>query len=67
MELISGENFQSLAQISFYTERNCIIDDQLKSKPQNAHRIADFNVNDIKKYNKIFVYTHFIKDFFSIF
>ena len=67
MELISGENFQSLAQISFYTERNCIIDDQLKSKPQNAHRIADFNVNDIKKYNKIFVYTHFIKDFFSKF
>ena len=67
MELISGENFQSLAQISFYTERNCIIDDQIKAKSQNLYRIADFSVNDIKQYNKIFIYTHFVKDFFAKF
>ena len=65
--MISGELFQSLSQISFCTEKNCIINDQLKHMPQNVHIINEFPVENIKQYQKIFIYSHDIHAFFSKF
>jgi len=65
--MISGELLQSLTQISFCTERNCIIDDQVKRLNQNLHIINDFPAEEIKKYNTVFIYSHYVKDFFNKF
>ena len=65
--MISGELFQSLSQISFCTEKNCIINDQLASMPQNVHLIHTFPVEEIKNYSKIFIYSHDIHPFFTKF
>tara|TARA_R110000824_G_scaffold91123_1_gene222006 strand:- start:2385 stop:3206 length:822 start_codon:yes stop_codon:yes gene_type:complete len=65
--MISGEQIQKLTQISLYTEINDIIKDQNKSLEQNLVNINDLNPNDIKQYNYIFVYSHFLKEFFDKF
>lgn len=65
--MISGELIQSLTQISFCTERNCIIDDQVKRLNQNLHIINDFPAEEIKKYNTVFIYSHYVRDFFNKF
>jgi len=65
--IISGEQFQSLAEISFCSEKNCIIQDQLKMMQQNVHLIDSFSIDDIKNYKRIFVYSHDLKKFFDKF
>tara|TARA_R100000278_G_C5472318_1_gene164922 strand:+ start:356 stop:1183 length:828 start_codon:yes stop_codon:yes gene_type:complete len=65
--MISGEQFQSLADISFTSEYTSLIKEQMQSRPLDIHFINDFNVNDIKGKNKIFIYTHFIDDFLDKF
>tara|TARA_R110002020_G_scaffold198216_1_gene399410 strand:+ start:2675 stop:3517 length:843 start_codon:yes stop_codon:yes gene_type:complete len=61
--MLAGEQFQSLCDIGLYTETNSIIEDQNKAINQNIHKISNISVEDIKKYNIIFVYTHFVHDF----
>lgn len=65
--LISGEKFQSLAEISFCSEISEIIQNQINNKHQNLHIIQDFNVEDISKYKRIFIYTQYIENFFNKF
>ncbi len=65
--MISGEQFQKLSQISLYTETNDIIENQNNCLEQNLVKISDLDVNEIKKYNIIFVYTHFLENFFDKF
>jgi len=65
--MISGEQFQKISQISLYTETNDIIENQNNYLEQNLVKISDLEVNEIKKYNYIFVYTHFLEDFFDKF
>lgn len=65
--IISGEQFQSLSEISFCSEKNCIIQDQLKMVQQNVHLIDTFPVSDIKNFKRIFVYSHDLKKFFNKF
>lgn len=65
--MISGEQFQALTEISFCKERNCIIDDQLKSQPQNVRLIDEFPVTEISSYKKIFIYSHDVDHFFNKF
>jgi len=67
MNIISGEEFQSLTEVSFFSENNCIIDDQIKNKQQNLLRIADTSVEIIKQFKTIFVYSHFVHDFMNKF
>jgi len=61
--MISGEQFQQLAEIGLYSDINCIIRDQVLALNQNIIQIDELSVEDIKKYNKIFVYTHCLPDF----
>jgi hypothetical protein len=65
--MISGEKFQALSEISLYGNLNCIIQDQVQSMNQKIERIDDLKQDDIKKYNIIFVYTHFLSSFFDKF
>lgn len=65
--MISGEQFQSLADISLYGEMTDLIDAQLKSKPQNIYKISELLAADIKKYKVVYVYTHFLQEFFDKF
>ena len=65
--LVSGEQFQLLSEIGFYTETDSIIEDQNNSVKQNIHKISDISVEDINKYKKIFIYTHFVHDFMDKF
>lgn len=65
--IISGEQLQSLADISLYGDMTDLIDAQLKSKSQNAYKISELSIDDIKKYRVIYVYTHFLQDFFNKF
>ena len=67
MNIISGEQFQLLSEISFYTKFNSIIEDQNNCIKQNIHKISDVSVNDIKKYQKIFIYTHDVHNFMDKF
>lgn len=67
MNIVSGEQLQSLCEIGFYTEKNCIIEDQNNSLKQNIHKISDFDQQDIGKYKKIFIYGDFIHDFMDKF
>ena len=67
MNLISGEQLQLLSEIGFYTETNSIIEDQNNCIKQNIYKISDVSVEDIKKYKKIFIYTHFVHDFMDKF
>ena len=52
--MITGEQFQLLSDISFYSELNCIIRDQNKQIKQNIHKISDFCPDQIVNYKKIF-------------
>lgn len=63
--MISGEQFQKLSEIGLYGELNCIIEDQVRMLNQNIKNINEFDVVNIKDYKKIFVYTHFLIDFFK--
>lgn len=63
--MISGEQFQQLAEISFCSDTNCIIDAQNKHLKQNIVKIKDFTPTDIKKYKVIFVYSHDIDIFIN--
>jgi len=65
--MISGEQFQKLSQISLYTENNDIIQNQNRCLKQNLVKISELDGPGIKKYNFIFVYTHFLVDFFDKF
>jgi hypothetical protein len=65
--MISGEQFQQLAEIGLYSDINCIIRDQVLAFNQNIIQIDELSVEDIKKYNKIFVYTHCLPHFFNKF
>jgi len=67
MNIVSGEQFQSLCEIGFCTEKNCIIEDQNNSLKQNIHKISDFDQQNIGKYKKIFIYGDFIHDFMDKF
>lgn len=67
MNIISGENFQSLSQISFCTDRSDIIINQLKQIPQNLFCINEFSIESIKEYNIIFCYTHDLDVFLNKF
>lgn len=63
--MISGELLQSIAEISLYTEMTDLIGNQNRSMPQNLVKMSDLTIEDIKKYKTIYIYTHFLKDFFS--
>lgn len=63
--MISGELLQSIAEISLYTEMTDLIVNQNCSMPQNLVKMSDLAADDIKKYKIIYVYTHFLKDFFN--
>lgn len=65
--MISGELLQSIAEISLYTEMTDLITNQNRSMPQNLAKISDVSVDEIKKYKVIYVYTHFLNDFFNKF
>jgi hypothetical protein len=65
--MISGEQFQKLADISLYGELNCIIEDQNRHLKQNLVNLNDLETSHIKQYKKIFIYTHFLMDFFNKF
>ena len=65
--MISGETLQSLAEVSLYTEITDLISDQVKSLPQRLVRMSDMSPSDIKAYKVIYVYTHFLDEFFSKF
>ena len=67
MNIVSGEQLQSLCEIGLYTEINSLIEDQNNCIKQNIHKISDVSVEDIKKYKKIFIYTHFVHDFMDKF
>ena len=67
MNIITGENFQTLSEISFCTERSNIVNNQLAQIPQNLFRINDFSIDDIKLYSKIFCYTDDIDAFLDKF
>lgn len=63
--MISGEKFQQLAEISICSKIDCIIENQLRSMKQNLVTIDELQPENIKNYNKIFVYTHHLPDFFN--
>ena len=67
MKLISGEQLQSLSQISFCKDRNCIIDKQVKTHSQNINYIDLFTLDEIANYTHIFCYTDAINDFLQKF
>ena len=66
--MICGEQFQLLSEVSFHGElTDNIIIEQNNSIPQNLLKISDTDPLDIKKYNCIFIYTHFAEEFFNKF
>lgn len=70
--MISGENFQSIAEVSFLNAEpngtlSYIVGNQIKSKPQNIKLINETSIEEVKKYKIIYVYTHFLDDFLSKF
>lgn len=65
--MISGELLQSIAEISLYTEMTDLIVNQNRSMPQNLAKISDISIDEIKKYKTMYVYTHFLNDFFNKF
>ena len=65
--MISGELFQSLADICFYDQISDIMLQQCAMIPQNIKRVDEVDVADISKYKRIFVYTHSIDIFCSKF
>lgn len=65
--MISGELFQSLAQISFTSGYNDIINKQISMIPQNVKVINEFPVSEIKNYKRIFIYSHDIIKFMDKF
>lgn len=65
--MISGELFQSLAQIGLYDELTDLIVNQTKSLPQNIVKISDLPVEKISEYNVIYVYTQCLDSFFEKF
>lgn len=69
IKFISGELIQESAEISFCTQINDIISQQVINTPVKLVKIDEFNKTDIKKYKKIFVYTHdiipFLKKFYN--
>lgn len=67
MNIVSGEQFQLLSQISFASTKNCIINDQLKSLNQNVHIIDSFPTSEISKYERIFCYAHDVSYFMEKF
>lgn len=62
INFVTGEALQQIADISFCTNSNDVLDSSIK-----LVRIADFNVAEIKNYKKIFVYTHDILPFLKKF
>jgi len=67
MNIISGEEFQNLTEVSFFAESNWIIENQLRHKGQKLLRIADTPVEEVKQYKTIFIYSHFVHDFMNKF
>ena len=66
--MISGEKFQLLSEVSFHGElTDNIIIEQNNNISQNLLKINDTDISEIKKYNRIFIYTHFVEDFFNKF
>lgn len=65
--MISGEQFQSLAEISLYGEMNDIIAKQNVHISQNLIKISELSIDSISNYKIIFIYTHFIEEFFNKF
>ncbi len=65
--MISGEQFQSLSEVSFSSDFNDIIKNQLQRIPQNVKLINEYPVAEIKNYKRIFIYSHDIEKFMSKF
>jgi hypothetical protein len=65
--MISGEQLQSLAEISLYDEMTDLISNQNYRLPQNLVKISDLHVEEISKYKTIYIYTHFLDKFFDKF
>ena len=65
--MISGELFQSLAQISFCTDVPEIIFNQAQSMPQRLALIDETSEQDIKNYKTVYIYTQFLDHFFAKF
>lgn len=61
--MITGEKLQSLAEVSFYSELNCILEEQRVKT--NLQRIGDVTTEQVKSFSTIFVYTHFLPNFFN--
>jgi len=66
-KIISGELFQSLAQICLYDEMTDLIRNQNNSLPQNLVKMSDLKAEDITSYKIIYVYTQFLDAFFNKF
>lgn len=65
--MISGELFQSLAQISLCTDVSEIINNQIQSMSQRLALIDETPVEDIKNFKTIYVYTQSLDHFFTKF
>ena len=65
--MISGELFQSLADISLTTTITDQIFKQNQSMPQNLKCMHEIDISEISHYKRIFVYTYSIQDFFDKF
>jgi len=65
--MISGETLQSIAEIGLYSEMTDLIANQIKARPQNLLNISEVTTEDIKRYKRIYVYTHFVDAFFDKF
>lgn len=63
--MISGEQFQTIAEISLYVEMTDLIKNQHLSMPQNLVKLSDLPAEDISQYKIIYVYTHFLNNFFD--
>lgn len=63
--MISGELFQSLAEVGLYSEMTDLISNQIRSMPQILIKMSDLAPKDIKKYKVVYVYTQFLTDFFD--
>jgi len=67
--MICGEQFQLiLSEVSFHGDFNDgIFKDQIKSLNQNVLDINTTDVSEVKKYKQIFVYSHYLDQFFQKF
>ena len=63
--MISGEQFQALAELSLCSSYNGIINNQ--NRKGNLKLISETSNEEIKKYKTIFVYTHDLPFFFEKF